>query len=157
MGNYTVKVMVSDGKESSNATASITVTSAGGIPPPATFTGTATGGCEPTGLIGACSSEPIAQKFPVPAGVTQMVIFLAWDATSGAATDLDLYVKDSTGKDRGSSACGNNPSADFLASCTRGTDEEVIVKSGAPVGEWTAEIVPYMAAENEYTLTVTYS
>lgn len=63
------------------------------------------------------------------------------------ATDLDFYLYDPAGNEAGRSA-----SFEALGS----GNEEPIEVAGAAVGEWTLDVVGYLAVEGAYTITITF-
>lgn len=172
-GNHTVELIVSDGKLSGNATATIAVIAGdtGVVPPPVTFTGTATGMCQlfDPDFNDVCVPEdaPIDHLFTMTPAVRKIVVSLTWDMPVPTASDLDLYVYDASGAEAGSSTCGNvdpapNPDVPVLGhpfSCVRGNSEEAVIEGIALAQDatWTAHIDPYQAPSVKYTLTVTYS
>lgn len=184
VGNYTAKVTASDGKLTNTATVSIAAqaaTAAAAIPPPVTFTGTATGACQvpdPTsvepnqdpfdffGLLGyevICvpMDAEIKHAFTVNAAVHNIKATLTWTFGAPAATDLDLYVLDDAGAIAGSSACPNLAPvpADEVYSCNRDYSEEAVIEGVAVAASvnWVADIIPFQAPQVPYTLVITYS
>lgn len=177
-GNRTVRLVVSDGKASDEATVTVSVVQAT-LPAPATFTGTATGICQlphPVTFETLCLPEgsgPIRHAFTMPAGVSKIVARLDWDFPVAQAADLDLSILDAAGATVAEGDCANldpapNPGVpddvpeaggETLFSCVRGSDEEAIVDGLALTAtqSWTALVHPYQAPELDYTLTITFS
>ncbi len=160
-GDFTVELTVSDGTLANNATVTIgAVESGGGIPPPVTFTGTATGACDPSGETGECTDPDIVHTFTVTAAVTSMHLKLTWDEVP--FSDLDFYVFDAAPAERGRGACSNLqpvPEPGILTSCNRAQSEETTITEIVPgdAGQWTVKIRPFQAPMVAYTLTITFT
>lgn len=174
-GNYTVQLTVTDGKLSTSSTVSIAVQDASfTLPPPVTFTGTATGVCGDAGFIlslmeADCYPEEsiITHPFTMPIGVKGIVVSLTWTFPAAGGSDLDLYLLDQGSNEVADSACANtdpapNPEIPMFGpffSCVRGNSEEITLVDLALAADqtWSAVIYPYQAPEVDYSLTITYS
>lgn len=159
VGLYEVVFVLDDGMDQTSYNVNLNLTSGPStLPGPYVFTGTATGVSEPAATGTRVYGDDVEHPFAVPAGATGLHAFLAWEVGGPVATDLDLYVYDAAGAERGRSACANtSPAPDPLGffPCPRGNDEEIIIVGVMDAGTWKATVAPFEAQMTEYTLTIT--
>lgn len=161
VGLYEVEFVLDDGTNQTSYNVTLNLT-AGALPGPYVFTGTATGVSEPLATGARAYGDDVDHTFAVPGGATGLHALLAWEVGGPVATDLDLYIYDGTGSERGRSACANTgpvPDPVGFFPCPRGNDEEITVAGVIPTdaGTWKATVAPFEAQMTEYTLTITLS
>jgi hypothetical protein len=159
-GNHSANLTVSDGTLFAWANLTFSINGTGGptgIPATYTFTGTALGAHEPL-ATGAGTGSTITHTFAVFGPVAGLRAFLSWEP-GAPGVDLDLYINDPSGEERGSSACFHAQPAPFPLGCNRGADEEVVLtlSGAAETGDWTAEVVPYESPNASYTLEISFT
>ncbi len=146
-GNYTARLVVSDGRASANATTTVQAQAVGvsgpaAIPADQVITGTLR--CVPDLFLGYNDAVPGSSAdttFTVVAGLTKLTVTLSYSDPGGQGlVDLDEVVTDAAGAATTSNEAGPEPALEFLAPAAGAWHELVQCFSGAGQASYTVTV-----------------
>lgn len=150
-GDTTLKMSVTDGKDTVSKSIVLELTDPPFVFEPITytFTGDGPGACDP--LLGTCPMGPLVHTFAVPEMASKVDFELVWDEPI-SLQDYDAYMFDAAGAPAGSSAQSTFPILGCGCSVESGSADV-----GSSIGDWRVEIDVFLVVSAPYTLTVTVS